>query len=538
MKKEVCIIIPALKKSAVIPDQLVKKLNGITLIQRAINTAQELSTNENIFVVTDSQEISLICQRNGVHFYRNPDLKFYSEDMLSELQFFISKRALEYENILILQSNTPLIEANEIRKAYGQYKDKNADILVTLKQENHRIWRDTENNMMDLLFNTQKEKIFLEAKSFQILKSEFWLTEKKIRKVEPYILKDNAVEINGYQDWWICEKLLRRKRIVFVVAGHTAIGMGHIYRALTLAQEIHEHEIIFLCTAESELAVKNITELDYPTFLQNGNLLENVLELQPDLVINDMLNTEKDYVLGLKKRNIKVVNFEDLSEAAKCTDLTFNELYDEPKFDSPNTHWGSSYIFMRNEFDGAKPHVWKEKVESLMLSFGGADPNDYTRKVLALILPICEKYGIKIYIVVGVGYLFLDALDEYLEQLDYQNVELIWATTAISEIMEKTQIAIGSNGRTVYEYAHMNIPSIILSHHERENSHLFANETNGFVHLGIYKEDETAQKIIFYLEKLITDTNLRLDLYQKTAQFDFVSNKIKVLGMILGLLPQ
>ena len=82
MKNSVLIVIPAIKKSAVIPDQLIKKLNGITLIQRAINTALEITTNENILVVTDSEEISLICERNGINFYRDSSLKFTSENIL------------------------------------------------------------------------------------------------------------------------------------------------------------------------------------------------------------------------------------------------------------------------------------------------------------------------------------------------------------------------------------------------------------------------------------------------------------------------
>jgi CMP-2-keto-3-deoxyoctulosonic acid synthetase len=65
--KNLLVVIPALKKNAVISDQLVKKLNEITLIQRAINTALSLTSNENILVVTDSEEISLICERNGVN---------------------------------------------------------------------------------------------------------------------------------------------------------------------------------------------------------------------------------------------------------------------------------------------------------------------------------------------------------------------------------------------------------------------------------------------------------------------------------------
>ena len=38
--KERCIVIPAIKKNAVIPDQLVKKLAGVTLMERAIHTAR------------------------------------------------------------------------------------------------------------------------------------------------------------------------------------------------------------------------------------------------------------------------------------------------------------------------------------------------------------------------------------------------------------------------------------------------------------------------------------------------------------------
>ena len=38
-----CIVIPAIKKNAVIPDQLVKRLAGVTLIQRAIDTARTTS---------------------------------------------------------------------------------------------------------------------------------------------------------------------------------------------------------------------------------------------------------------------------------------------------------------------------------------------------------------------------------------------------------------------------------------------------------------------------------------------------------------
>lgn len=82
--------------------------------------------------------------------------------------------------------------------------------------------------------------------------------------------------------------------IVFVVAGYPAIGMGHIYRALMLAHEIADHRVTF-CTRESELAASNIA-LHYRTTIQTGDDLAGMLRLLPDLVVNDILNTEADYV--------------------------------------------------------------------------------------------------------------------------------------------------------------------------------------------------------------------------------------------------
>ncbi len=65
MKKK-CIIIPAIKKNAIIPDQLDRKMAGITLLQRAINCSKKIVPDEDIIIITDSQEISLISERNNL----------------------------------------------------------------------------------------------------------------------------------------------------------------------------------------------------------------------------------------------------------------------------------------------------------------------------------------------------------------------------------------------------------------------------------------------------------------------------------------
>ena len=88
-----CIIIPAIKKNAVIPDQLVKKLAGVTLIERAIETARAVAQGKDIYVLTDSQEISLICERLGVQFRRNRELKFETLNIVAEMRYILNELA-------------------------------------------------------------------------------------------------------------------------------------------------------------------------------------------------------------------------------------------------------------------------------------------------------------------------------------------------------------------------------------------------------------------------------------------------------------
>ena len=535
---EVCVIIPATKKNVAFPDDLVKKLNGASLIQRAIDKAKGISSNKNIYVITDSEEISLICERNEVnHVYKN-NLRLRSLDILKDLRFFLIRISKKYENTILLWPYAPLIRENEILMAYEKFLNEKCDILTSIKEESHRFYRGNNPVLGNLIIETEKEKLFAEIKAFSIIKLDLIKNNGNRIKVHPFVLNDNeAIEINSYQDWWVCEKLLKRKRIIFNVIGSDKIGMGHIYRSLTLAHEITDHEIIFVCNEQSRIAVDKIAGYDYLIKAFNPHVMEEqILSLKPDLVINDTLDTTKKYIMRLKENNIKVVNFEDLGPGARYTDVTINEVFDEPKFNSKNTKWGNKYFFLRDEFNDARPHKLAKKVENLLITFGGTDQNNYTQKTLTTIVNFCKKENIKIYIVNGDGYLYKEQLSRYLKELGYKNLEFTFATAVISKIMEKTQIAITSNGRTTYELAHMNIPSIVISHHERENTHRFAVEERGFINLGCYKKGATENLLLRALKKVVYDNNYRKRLFDNIKIYNFSKNKKKVVKLVLNLL--
>ena len=99
--------------------------------------------------------------------------------------------------------------------------------------------------------------------------------------------------------------------MIIRVDGYREIGLGHIYRTLTLAHNIFDHEVIFLMDKQYDLGIKLIEKQNFKIeFL--SKILYLKLEISPDIIINDILDTSTDYMLKLKNMGIKVFNFEDL----------------------------------------------------------------------------------------------------------------------------------------------------------------------------------------------------------------------------------
>lgn len=540
--KERCIVIPAIKKNAVIPDQLVKKLAGVTLVERAINTARGVLSGEDIMVLTDSQEIALICERAGVRRHWNKDLRFTSLDIVAEMRGLLTELAAEYENCVILRASCPLLTWVDVEDAWRRFREARADSLVTVKSMRQRIWNVHGEGLTSLLDedadHAGEKTLVVESRALIILRLALLAGAQggapRRGRIVPYFLNDRAIEIQGYQDWWICEHLLQRRHVVFVVAGWPAIGMGHVFRALMLAHEITNHKISFVCTRESELAVESIARKDYKIVRQGEEeLAETVLRLRPDLVVNDILNTSSAYMARLTSAGVRCVNFEDEGPGADWARLVINALY-EDRQNTEKLRCGPDYFCLRDEFLGAQRNPFRPEVKTVLITFGGTDQNNCSLRVLNIIEPICRAYGIAVRLVAGPGYAHREAMEAHLASLDNPLVTFTWATNVMSRMMEGADLAICSAGRTVYELAHMRIPSLVLAHHEREARHTFARPRNGFAFVGIMGRVSDAKIRNVFLAMLKNPRRRRF--WDRQNTLNFTANKARVVGLMQGLL--
>ncbi len=90
-----------------------------------------------------------------------------------------------------------------------------------------------------------------------------------------------------------------------------------------------------------------------------------------------------------------------------------------------------------------------------------------------------------------------------------------------------------SQGRTIYELACMGIPSIVLAQNNRELGHVFAGISNGFINLGIGREQEN-EAICATVEWLIRTPNVRRQMHELLLEKDFRQGQERVIRLILG----
>lgn len=148
--KERCIIIPAIKKNAVIPDQLVKRLAASPWWSGHQHGPRVLPGTD-IVVLTDSQEIALICERAGVGFRWNRDLHFTSLDIVAEMRGLLAELAAAYEHAVILRASCPLLTWVDVEDAWKKYCRSGADSLVTVKEMRQRLWNVRGEGLESLL---------------------------------------------------------------------------------------------------------------------------------------------------------------------------------------------------------------------------------------------------------------------------------------------------------------------------------------------------------------------------------------------------
>tara|TARA_R110001583_G_scaffold82491_1_gene218772 strand:- start:9740 stop:10429 length:690 start_codon:yes stop_codon:yes gene_type:complete len=150
------VIIPARAGSKGVLGKNIKLLNGKPLIQYTLDAAKEVFHDDEICVSTDSLEIKIIVEKNGlvVPFIRPSELATDTAstyDVLLHALDYYERKNYFPDLVVLLQVTSPFRTGKQIKEAMSLYKDQ-YDMLVSVKE--------TKSNPYYVLFE-ENEKGFL-----------------------------------------------------------------------------------------------------------------------------------------------------------------------------------------------------------------------------------------------------------------------------------------------------------------------------------------------------------------------------------------
>ena len=548
---KILVVIPARGGSKGIPRKNIRLLGGKPLIAHTIEMGNTSKYVDNIVVTTDDNEIKFIAEKFGAETIKR-DGKL-AEDSIP-LDPVIYDATIQKENeineefdvVITVQPTSPLLKTKTLDLAIETLIDSNDednkdeseryDTIISVVNDRHLSWGyDEENKKYFPLYKERVNRQYLpkaykETGSVFATKREF-VTENSrlgdnIGLIE--ISKQESIDIDNYEDWWVAERILKKKKVLIKADATHEIGTGHIYRGLSIASKLVNHEVVFLLDEAQPLGIEIVSNNNYPYITHNSDkgegkeadeagkeeLIEKIVEYDPDIVINDILNTNSKYTKTLREKGFFIVNFEDVGGGVKYAHMVFDALY-EHKIPLQNLYSGHKYYILKDEFYYQSFKEIKEDVNRVLLTFGGTDPNNLTEKVLEAILD--SKYQNKIEIILGLGYANKKQIQD--KYKDNDRIEIHENVKNMSEHMHNADLIFTSAGRTMYEIASLGVSCICLCQNERELSHIFGNVEHGFINLGL-GSDVSAEEIRETFESTIENYPLRCEMNKRMSEVD------------------
>ena len=526
---KILVVIPARGGSKRIPRKNTRLLADKPLIVYSIEMAQSSDYVDDVVVSTDDSEISFIAEKFGASVIRrSPDL---AEDdvpldpIVFEAMVQKEKQTFdEYDIVVTIQPTSPLLETSTLNRAIEKFDDFSVDSVIGVFDDRHLNWGyDEKNERFFPLYMERVNRQYL-PKSFKetgaLLATRRHLVHEDSRlgtnidiiELAPH----ESVDIANYKDWWVAENYLQMKKVAFVVNAYDEIGTDYIYRCISLGSKLVSDKVLYFIDENYPLGKEIISNYhyEYVTYDGEDNLFDKLREFSPEIVVNDILDTSEEYISNLKDEGYFVCNFEDLGVGSKLAHVVFDDLY-EHELSETNVYTGYKYYILKNGFFFQPKKVISQEVNNVLIHFGVDDSNNFTEKVLEALIS-CGFNG-RINVILKSNF---QNIDEFISRYErYPSVQIYTHVPKISDFMFSADIIFTSANKSIYEACSLGIPTICLCQNEREKSHVFANNNNGFVNMGLGVE-LTASEIANKFNAIAANYDFRLQMHNRMLAID------------------
>lgn len=204
-------------------------------------------------------------------------------------------------------------------------------------------------------------------------------------------------------------------RLKVLAEANPIIGLGHFVRSIALAQMVSDLLDVEFYSFDDTLTRNTLEELSFKSLkISSTNDFVSYIN-QGDLVLMDGYDYDLDFQEEIRSRCHKLFFIDDKHDRPLSADYIINHAPGITEEDYKVTRdsiflLGSEYALLRPYFF-EKRHIRREGVSHVVVSFGGADPQNLSYEVAKILLSFNQL--IKVHLIVGAAYAFLESLSEF-----------------------------------------------------------------------------------------------------------------------------
>ena len=446
-----------------------------------------------------------------------------------------------YDYVVTIQPTSPLLRPATLARMHARLTADEADTLLTAVDATHLSWNVRDGSLhpdYEMRLNRQFLPRRFRETGGVVASHRRWIRPDS--RFGPRVALEivdaiEGLDIDSPEDWLFAEAALSRRRLAFITIGDEHNGLGHVTRTRNLLDCLHGHPTLVLCDPSQRLAIARLqSSFHNVEICERGSMLRRMIDWGAEIVVHDELETDPNALAAERAAGLKVVLFEDDGPGKDFAHLVFDALYPAHLSRADAGRWYGPQVYdLREDFRHADRAGFQERPRRVLLTFGGTDPADLTSRVLDAIIDVCP---LPITVVAGIGMPRYEPIADRIRSLrdNGHDVTLLRDVPVMSDVLRGADIAFSSAGRTLYELAHMGVPTIVIRQNERESRHVFAGIENGFLDLGGHDVVSTDQIRTAFVS-LRDNAALRRALRERMLAVDLTTGRDRIVRMILTL---
>lgn len=303
------------------------------------------------------------------------------------------------------------------------------------------------------------------------------------------------------------------------VFANNEIGTGHLYRQSWVAKSLKKFGIdslFFIEDYQEGLKLANNLHLNYIPYSRKYSEEESAEFISVraegrgiNMVIIDELDSSKSFINRLKKKEIKVITFDDRGNGVWHSDLCIAPLYPPkrlpPTFSKTKLLTGYKYMVLNEDYSPNKIKTYRVKnyPKRIYITQGGTDTYGVIPFLIKSLSSLPEKTIFDV--VIGPAFKHHRQVKESLKTTK-GNFKIHENKKKLLDIQEKADMAISAGGLTLFELLTLGVPTILLTAEPREKEIMTSvSRLKAVINIGLIRQSDFNKNLKEKIIKSVLD---------------------------------